>query len=455
MQIQSMDIGAMNVNDTICAISTPHGVGGIAVIRVSGTDALPVTQKIWKGRRLTDMKTHTAHFGHVTTESGAPLDQAVLTVFRGPGSYTGEDIVEISVHGSVYVQERLLQALCASGARLAEPGEYTRRAFAAAKIDLIQAESIADILSARTEAAHTLAMAQLRGGVSDTINNLRQKLIDLAALLELELDFSEEDVEFASRQSLIRTAEEVCRQVNSLHDSFRTGDAIKNGIPIAITGPTNAGKSSLLNALTGDDRAIVSDIHGTTRDIVEDTIIIGGTAFRLMDTAGLRETDDPIELLGIERSRNALNKAMIILDVQSPDTNVIPTGDTPIDTPVIHIHNKCDLLERLPVNTDSDIYISTKTGQGIDVLRQALKRMTDRMLDVADTTPISNLRHRETLAAAAKTAAEVLEALRADLPGVLVAQPLRETIRHLSTLTGAITDSTLLQTIFSRYCIGK
>lgn len=442
-------------NDTICAISTPHGVGGIAVIRVSGPEAVSAVMHLWKGKELTSVASHTAHLGNVTTEKDEILDQAVATVFLGPNSYTGEDVVELSVHGSVYVQQRLVDALCHVGARLAEPGEFTRRAFSAGKIDLLQAESVADILASRTEAAHKLAMSQLRGGISKKINSLREKLINLASLMELELDFSEEDVEFANRHTLIETAQQVCDEVQRLHDSYATGSAIKNGLPIAIVGPTNSGKSSILNALTGDDRAIVSDIHGTTRDVIEDTILIDGTLFRLMDTAGIRDTADPIEQLGIARSRKALTDAAIILNVQSPDTIPVDLA-IPATTPVITILNKSDLATTPATPEQPDfISLSAKTGQGIPALKAALKSLSSRLLAHETDTLITNLRQQQTLAAALATAREVLDALCADLPTVLVAQPLRETIRHLSLLTGAITDTTLLTTIFTRFCIGK
>ncbi len=281
-------------NDTICAISTPHGTGGIAVARISGPDAIAITDKIWKGKPLENAPTHTAHLGEIIDTNGEVLDQGVATIFRSPKSYTTEDTVEISVHGSIWIQRELINTLVKAGARIAERGEFTQRAFAAGRFDLAEAEAVADLISSSSRAAHRIAMNQMRGSVSRRLETLRNSLIELASLLELELDFSEEDVEFASRDRLTALAIETKEEIQRLVATFNTGAAIKNGIPIAITGKTNAGKSSLLNALLGDDRAIVSDIHGTTRDIVEDTIEIGDYLVRFQDTAGLRHTDDEI-----------------------------------------------------------------------------------------------------------------------------------------------------------------
>ena len=482
-------------NDTICAVSTPHGVGGIAVIRISGPKAIEVTSALWKGKNLQNVPSHTAHLGIVKDHEGEFLDQAVATVFRAPHSFTGEDVVELSVHGSLYVQQRLVEALCHSGARLAEAGEFTRRAFVSGKMDLVEAEGIADMLAARTQAAHRLAASQMRGGMSECINGLRDRLIELASLLELELDFSEEDVEFAPRAELAEKAQSIVDEVTRLLDTYNAGNAIRNGIPVAIVGNTNAGKSSLLNAILNEDRAIVSNIHGTTRDVVEDTITLNGLTFRLLDTAGFRRTDDPIEQLGIARSQKAIDTASIILHVQSPDTSATPSilppqentptptttvssqsipndisaqpipGEIssqtiPSDKTVIIVHNKSDLTPNNPKQPTTgthfpEITISAKTGQGIPALIDLLTAHGRRLTEIQGDIAITNLRHKESLTAAKTSALQVLQAIETGLPTVLTAQHLRDTISHLSRLTGAITDQTLLTTIFTRFCVGK
>lgn len=471
-------------NDTICAVSTPHGVGGIAVIRISGPKAIEVTSALWKGKNLQNVPSHTAHLGIVKDHEGEFLDQAVATVFRAPHSFTGEDVVELSVHGSLYVQQRLVEALCHSGARLAEAGEFTRRAFVSGKMDLVEAEGIADMLAARTQAAHRLAASQMRGGMSECINGLRDRLIELASLLELELDFSEEDVEFAPRAELAEKAQSIVDEVTRLLDTYNAGNAIRNGIPVAIVGNTNAGKSSLLNAILNEDRAIVSNIHGTTRDVVEDTITLNGLTFRLLDTAGFRTTDDPIEQLGIARSQKAIDTASIILHVQSPDTSATPSilppqentptttvpsqpipneissQTIPSDKTVIIVHNKSDLTPNNPKQPTTgphfpEITISAKTGQGIPALIDLLTAHGRRLTEIQGDIAITNLRHKESLTAAKTSALQVLQAIETGLPTVLTAQHLRDTISHLSRLTGAITDQTLLTTIFTRFCVGK
>lgn len=471
-------------NDTICAVSTPHGVGGIAVIRISGPKAIEVTSALWKGKNLQNVPSHTAHLGTVNDHEGEFLDQAVATVFRAPHSFTGEDVVELSVHGSLYVQQRLVEALCHSGARLAEAGEFTRRAFVSGKMDLVEAEGIADMLAARTQAAHRLAASQMRGGMSECINGLRDRLIELASLLELELDFSEEDVEFAPRAELAEKAQSIVDEVTRLLDTYNAGNAIRNGIPVAIVGNTNAGKSSLLNAILNEDRAIVSNIHGTTRDVVEDTITLNGLTFRLLDTAGFRTTDDPIEQLGIARSQKAIDSASIILHVQSPDTSATPSilppqentptttvssqpvpGEIssqtiPSDKTVIIVHNKSDLTPNNPKHPTTgthfpEITISAKTGQGIPALIDLLTAHGRRLTEIQGDIAITNLRHKESLTAAKTSALQVLQAIETGLPTVLTAQHLRDTISHLSRLTGTITDQTLLTTIFTRFCVGK
>lgn len=447
-------------NDTICAISTPYGSGGIAVARISGPDAIAIVDRIWKGKPLAACQSHTVHLGDIYDTTDEVLDQAVATVFRAPASYTSEDTVEISVHGSKWIQRELINSLINAGARLAERGEFTSRAFAAGRFDLAEAEAVADLIASSSRASHRIALGQMRGSVSRRLDTLRAALVDLASLLELELDFSEEDVEFASRDRLLELAVQTQNEIQRLLDTFNRGAAIKDGIPVAITGRTNAGKSSLLNAILGDERAIVSDIHGTTRDIVEDTLEIGDYLIRFQDTAGLRDTDDVIERIGIERSFRAAETARIVVYVvDSSDTNNIDIdatemlGDIPAER-IITVFNKSD-ISTLPC-PESAIAISTKTGDGLDDLREALIAKLKLFADTENgEVLLTNARHAQALTQAAKSITDFIDALRNGIPTDLAAQLLRETLHHLSTITGAITTPEILQTIFTRFCIGK
>lgn len=465
-------------NDTICAISTPHGRGGIAVIRVSGPEAFQIADTLWRGKPLANATSHTAHLGSLLDIRGEILDQALATVFRAPASFTGEDVVEFSVHGSPYIQTELITALTAAGARLALPGEFTRRAFLNAKVDLAQAEAVADIIAADSRAAHRIAASQIKGQFSNRLNELRARLVDLAALLELELDFSEEHVEFASRPHLHDLTSDIYNEVTRLHDSFAAGQAIKDGIPVAIIGPTNAGKSSLLNALTGDDRAIVSDIHGTTRDTIEETITLGDYLFRIIDTAGLRHTSDTIEQIGIDRSLKAIQRARIIIAVTDITQPIDQTALAPALS-VLHqkpspgyliialnktdlSHNENILKETAALNLPEGqhtaiIPISASTQKGLENLRDTLVKMADNDNIGSQTEGIivTNARHAMALKQAAESAKRVLEGLENELPGDLIAIDLRDTISNLATITGDIPSQEILNTIFSRFCIGK
>lgn len=469
-------------NDTICAISTPPGVGGIAVARISGPNAIAIVGKRWQGVDLSKVNTHTAHLGIITDTRGQTLDQGVATVYRSPRSFTGEDVVELAVHGSRFVQRELIATLVDAGARLAQPGEFTRRAFTSGKMDLAEAEAVADVIASNSRAAHRIAMTQMRGGFSQRIADLRARLLDIAALLELELDFSEEDVEFASRQQITDLASSLHEEITRLQRSFTAGNAIKEGIPVAIIGATNAGKSSLLNALLHDDRAIVSDIHGTTRDTIEETLEIGDFLFRFIDTAGLRKTTDSIEQIGIQRSYKALENARIIIAV------VDPTAPLPLDTiqnainnipderycslpHIIIAVNKSDiapqryedtiakiapLLSRIPATNIHGCHLSAKTGRGIDNLSDTIERIAQAEQGNADEDIlITNARHAEALERASRSTTRLLQGLAQNLSGDLLAQDLRETIHHLSAITTEIPSTEILSTIFSRFCIGK
>lgn len=467
-------------NTTICAISTPPGIGGIATARISGPGAINIVSKIWKGADLEKAASHTAHLGTILDSESKPLDQAVATVYRAPKSFTGDDTVEITVHGSRYVQRELINSLINAGARIAEPGEFTRRAFLANKLNLAEAEAIADIISSSSRAAHRIAMTQLRGGFTRKLSQLRDKLLQLASLVELELDFSEEDVTFASRQQLVETAREIDTEVNRLKNSFKTGAAIKDGIPVAIAGKTNAGKSSLLNAILQDDRAIVSDIHGTTRDIVEENIEIGDYLFRLMDTAGIRLTDDKIEQIGIERSIATMRKARIILavidstepvDTQFIDTLVENTHENPNDPTIIFILNKADIatkhhqdikatIDKCFPETIKRLYVSVSatTGYNIPALLQTMTHIIDTQANPDQSQEnilITNARHLQILTEASHTTARLLQSLDSTLSGELIAQDIRQTIAILGEITGDISSQEILNNIFQRFCVGK
>lgn len=451
-----------NSDDTICAISTAPGTGGIAVARVSGSNAIKLVSKIWQGKNLNEVASHSAHLGTVYDCNSEVLDEAVATVFRNPKSFTGEDVVELSIHGSRWIQSQLLQSLVAAGCRMALPGEFTRRAFAAGRLDLAQAEAVADVISSSSRASHRMAMSQMRGAFSKKIDSMRDELVELASLLELELDFSEEDVEFASRNRLLEIADTLSAQLKRAAASFRAGQAIKDGIPVAIVGNTNAGKSSLLNALVEDDRAIVSDIHGTTRDVVEDTIEIGEYLIRFQDTAGLRQTEDPIEQLGIERSHSVASAANIVIYVVDSSIASNPE-ETSRELPHIDIivANKTDLPQQFDSSAWQTVYpeamilpCSARNGKGIDTLRQTICDLLH-----ADTSEndiiVANARHAQALTDAAENLEALSQALRSGIPTDLAAQDLRAAIHHLSTITGTITTPEILQNIFKNFCIGK
>lgn len=449
-------------NETICAISTPAGVGGIAVVRISGPQAISIADSIWQGKRLADAATHSVHYGTILDKHGNVVDDCVATVFRAPKSFTGEDVVELSVHGSIYVQKATVTLLNDAGARLAERGEFTRRAFANGKMDLAQAEGVADLIASRSRAAHDIAIRQMKGGFSQRLAAMHDNLLQLASLLELELDFSEEDVEFASRSKLYDQAVALRDEIVRLAASFDNGNAIKEGIPVAIIGPTNVGKSSLLNALVGDDRAIVSDIHGTTRDLIEDTIAIGDFSFRFIDTAGIRDTSDTIERLGIDRSLQAISRATILLqviDASAPQTMQLETNLTD-DQHLIAVINKTDmasaqLAKTLIGNAETIVEVSAKTLDGIDNLRATLIDIAQSLLGNTGDIIVTNARHRQALLNALPPIERVIDGLKTNLSGDFIAQDLREVLHHLGTITGTVTTSDILTTIFSRFCIGK
>lgn len=444
---------------TIAAISTPPGVGGIAVVRLSGTDAFTIAAKhLQLPHNGRDMGF--SLFRH----NDDVLDEVVVSLFHAPHSYTGEDVVEISCHGSLYVQQTLLQALLDNGARLAEPGEFTRRAFLNGKLNLSQAEAVADLIDSTNAAAHSLAVSQLRGGYAKELETLRQQLVDLTALLELELDFSDEDVEFADRSQLLSLVSQTSTRVNALRESFHMGNALKRGIPVAIIGRPNAGKSSLLNALLRDNRAIVSDIPGTTRDTIEETFVIEGTPFRIIDTAGLRHSDDPIEHLGIQRTIETVVQADIILYVHDATQPFVQALDDLQELQDIRsfdgkhifiVHNKIDLLQENPSAPYRTFSISAKKGLGLDALTEALDKAAHTDLEHAPDVMLTNVRHYEALGHVDQALLHVAKGLATGLPADLVVIDLREALYHLGTITGEVSSDEVLGTIFSRFCIGK
>jgi tRNA modification GTPase len=454
----------LNQTDTICALSSAPGMGAIALIRLSGKDAMSIVESIFT-KSLASQKTHTAHFGRIHKDDNI-IDEVVVTLYKNPGSFTGEDIVEIACHGSVYIQEQILELLIQKGARMAGSGEFSLRAFMNGKMDLSQTEAIADLISSTSKAAHKVAMHQMRGGFSSEINELREGLISFASLVELELDFSQEDVEFADRQQLRELVEQVNAKVSSLLHSYKLGNVIKNGVPVAIVGSPNAGKSTLLNALLNEEKAIVSDIAGTTRDVIEDTIVLNGVEFRFIDTAGIRETEDIIENLGIKRAYDQIKKAAIILlliDLTEMSEDFVLQQIATFEKSVnleeqdfIPIFNKVDQvdLKQYQKLTEKGLFISAKTKDNLEDLVNRLAATVGNVHE-GDQTIVTNARHYEILLKCKESLVKVEEGLEMEIPGDLLAMDIRETLHHLGEITGQITTDDLLGNIFANFCIGK
>ncbi len=458
--------------DTICAISTAPGVGGIAVIRVSGKKATEICNACVSVDVMA-MKANTCRFARFVRPNGEVLDEVMLTLFKAPHSFTGEDTIEIACHGSLYIQQCILQDLVAGGARLARAGEFTQRAFLNGKMDLSQAEAVADLIASTSRAAHRIALKQMRGGFSDELSRLRSKLLDFTSLVELELDFADhEELEFADRSQLQALAIEIESKISRLTQSFSLGNAIKNGIPVAIVGKTNAGKSTLLNALVGEEKAIVSDIHGTTRDVIEDCISIDGIQFRFFDTAGLRETDDEIESLGIARSYRSIDKAQIVLWIidsaellaWEPLTISFDESEiaVPEDKTCIVVFNKIDKAQAAGLDISSlssrhpHCHISAKQGLGLERLRQMFIEASQIDELALEDVTVSNARHYENLTRALDAIRRVQDGLQTQLPGDLLSMDLRECIDQLGAITGgALATDEILGNIFSKFCIGK
>ena len=462
----------MLMNTTICALATPPGVGAIAVIRVSGKNTFSILEKIFipfnRKIQVSKMLTHTVHLGRIM-EGEEMLDEVLLTVFWSPKSYTGQDVAEISCHGSRYIQSSILALLIKNGAVMAKPGEFTLRAFLNGKLDLSQAEAVADLINAEARTAHQLALRQMRGGFSTEIHAMRQRLIDFVSLVELELDFPEEDVEFADRSQLIELLASLREGLQKLMNSFKMGNVIKNGVPVAIIGKPNVGKSTLLNALLNDERAIVSDIPGTTRDTVEDTIVLEGITFRFIDTAGLRQSEDVIETLGISRTYEKINQARIILYVFDVNDTTIEEIEANLedfrhhiqdpDKKFILVANKTDLLVEAPrhfadfVELDT-VFISAKRKENTTVLTDLLVKSVKDFVNTEGTV-ISNLRHYEAIHKIDAALTRVEQDIEAGLSPDLLSSDIRTALHYLGEITGTVTNEEILGNIFSKFCIGK
>ena len=447
--------------NTICAISTPYGSGGIAVIRVSGESAISIVDSLFHGRKsLKEAAAYTVHYGEVRRDARGKevLDQVLVSVFRAPHSFTGEDVVEIACHGSVYIQQTLLQWLVDAGCQLAKAGEFTQRAFLNGKMDLTEAEAVADLIAAQTKAEKDLALSQLRGGISNELAVLRERLLTITSLIELELDFADhEELEFADRSQLNELAKEIDTKIGRLVASFKTGNAIKQGIPVAIIGAPNVGKSTLLNALLGEERAIVSDIQGTTRDTIEDTLVLGGMLFRFIDTAGLRQTEDTIESMGIERSRQAAQKAAVIIHLQdaTKPVDTLSELDDISEKKIIQVYNKVDLLgERREAKGEERIFLSAKSGD-VEVLKEQLIAYATEQCDMRNAVTISNTRHYEALVRAQEAIKRVQEGLLMQISGEFLSMDLQDCLTALGEITGQISSQEVLNNIFSKFCIGK
>lgn len=455
--------------DTIIALATPPGTGAIGVIRVSGPEAIRLTAAVFKGKKLEDQPGHTLHFGSIYDEEGRLLDEVLVSLFRGPRSYTGEDATEISCHGSHYILQEVMALLLRKGARLAKPGEFTLRAFLNGRMDLSQAEAVADLIASESASAHAIAMQQMRGGFSSEIRRLRQELIDFAALIELELDFGEEDVEFADRADLKDLIRRILRLMHDLAQSFQLGNAIKNGVSTVIAGRPNAGKSTLLNALLNEERAIVSEIAGTTRDTIEETLHIGGVAFRIIDTAGIREAHDAIEAVGVAKTLEKVRQSALLVYV----FDVVRTSPEAVradleqlvgpDTRLLVVANKMDLnpytsyahyaCELLPES--AWVPVSALNNMNVEFLKEKLLNSVLQGELRTEHTVVANARHYEALLKASESLTDALRSIETGISGDFIAMDIRRALTFLGEITGEISSEDLLDSIFSRFCIGK
>ena len=453
--------------ETIIALATPNGLGAISVIRISGLGAISVTEKLFKpkgNKKLSNQKSHTVHLGHLM-KNGHELDEVLVTLFKGPHSYTGENTIEISCHGSTFIQQEIIDLFIENGIRVANPGEFTLRAFINGKMDLNQAEAVADLIASENEGSHKLAMEQMKNGFSNDLKKLRAELLHFSSMIELELDFSQEDVEFAERSEFKKLTVKIQTELEKLIDSFKSGNVLKNGISVAIAGKPNAGKSSLLNTLLNEDKAIVSDIPGTTRDSIEDSLVIDGINFRFTDTAGLRETEDIIESKGIEKTKEKINNARILIylfdsnDTTFNEINSDMKSFKRKDLSVLLVRNKVDLknTNQNLINQLEKFEIIEISANNIDSVSSLKKRLVNEIniLNPYTDTVISNSRHYEALMKALKAIKEVNIGLKSDISGDLLSVDIRKSIEHLAEITGEITNDDVLGNIFANFCIGK
>jgi tRNA modification GTPase len=452
------------VSDTIVALSTAPGVGAIAVIRLSGDDAINLVNSVFHGKNLLSQQSHTAHFGTIRDGSKI-LDEVLATVFVAPHSFTKENVVEVSCHGSPFIVQQLIKLFLRRGARLAKAGEFTQRAFLNGKFDLAQAEAVADLINADTEAAHKAAMNQMRGGFSEQIKQLRQELIHFASMIELELDFGEEDVEFADRSDLKNLVDKLLSVIKILANSFDLGNVIKNGVPTVIAGKPNAGKSTLLNALLNEEKAIVSDVAGTTRDFIEDEINLEGIVFRFIDTAGLRDTEDKVEAIGVERTREKMKQASLIIYMFDLKNDNIVEVNREINMlenlgiPFIKVGNKVDeaqaeLYEAMKKD-DTTLFISAVNKENLELLKEKLVETVNLDNFKTGDTVVTNIRHYDNLIQTQNALQAVMEGLNSDVTGDFLAMDIRQALHYLGEITGEITTDDLLANIFSKFCIGK
>ncbi|QEC53459.1 tRNA modification GTPase trmE [Anseongella ginsenosidimutans] len=455
-------------NDTIVALATPAGTGAIAVIRLSGPDSIRIVNKVFHGKNLEEQPSHTLHLGTIN-DGETLIDEVLVSLFIAPRSYTKEHSAEVSCHASPYIIDRLIRLFIREGARAAKPGEFTQRAFLNGQLDLSQAEAVADLIASTSGASHRVALQQLRGGISGKLQQLREQLIQFASLIELELDFSEEDVEFANREQLSSLVHQIRLELGRMISSFELGNAIKSGLPVVISGKPNAGKSTLLNALLNEERAIVSDIPGTTRDIIEDELVIGGIRFRFIDTAGIRETTDKIEAIGVERAYGKIKQSAIVLYLFDPrEVSPVELGGildeirTHMAKPenLLAVANKIDLLESEKVRSDYSfaenlLLISAREQQNITILTDALLEKAQAARLDSDETIISNIRHIEALTRTDEALANALEMMEQLVSGELLAFEIRQALHYLGEITGSISNEDLLDSIFSKFCIGK